>query len=88
MLESFATIKVLADELDFWEHAQANRSVDGDLAQSVCTALEPLQEILKSLETSSWPQALDFVDQARESLDGLWRAEGRNGSLQLVVSPE
>jgi len=75
LFRNYAGIKALPDEFKFWDHARATGSIDGSLAESVFVALEPLKKWC-SLESLSWLQAMETVEQGRDSLDGIWKAKG------------
>ncbi|KAJ1446203.1 dynein heavy chain and region D6 of dynein motor-domain-containing protein [Pelagophyceae sp. CCMP2097] len=72
-----AAIQVPSDELDFWERARASRRLDGDLVHAVGAVLEPLRAAFAALDGLGWSEAAELVEQLRDALDAVWRAEGR-----------
>jgi hypothetical protein len=80
-LESFVNIKSVTDEIDLWNNMQSSMSIDGDLIHGVASALEPLREWFNTLEMPTWSQAGEFIDQVMESLDRVWKAEGRGSQV-------
>ena len=80
-LESFVNIKSVIDEIDLWNNSRSSMGFEGDLIHRGASSLEPFRKWFDTLEMPPWSQAGEFIDQVMDSLDRIWKAEGRGSQV-------